>query len=130
MPGGDRTGPMGQGPMTGRRAGYCAGFAVPGHMNPEPLGFGRGGYGGGGYGRGGGRGYRRRNMFYATGQPGWARGGWGMDRNVPSPVAYAPPTTQDESTFLKEQADYFEQALRDIKKRLAELEGATGEGPK
>ena len=24
MPGGDRTGPMGQGPLTGRGAGYCA----------------------------------------------------------------------------------------------------------
>lgn len=24
MPGGDRTGPMGMGPMTGRRAGFCA----------------------------------------------------------------------------------------------------------
>ena len=26
MPGGDRTGPLGQGPMTGRGAGYCGGF--------------------------------------------------------------------------------------------------------
>jgi hypothetical protein len=25
MPGGDKTGPMGEGPMTGRRAGICAG---------------------------------------------------------------------------------------------------------
>ena len=31
MPGGDRTGPMGQGPMTGRGAGYCAGFGMPGY---------------------------------------------------------------------------------------------------
>ncbi|MGB9888435.1 MAG: DUF5320 domain-containing protein [Anaerolineae bacterium] len=30
MPAGDRTGPMGMGPMTGRRAGYCAGYANPG----------------------------------------------------------------------------------------------------
>ena len=30
MPGGDGTGPMGMGPMTGRGAGYCAGFAAPG----------------------------------------------------------------------------------------------------
>lgn len=26
MPGGDRTGPLGMGPMTGRGLGYCAGF--------------------------------------------------------------------------------------------------------
>ena len=34
MPRGDRTGPMGFGPMTGRGAGYCAGFGMPGFMNP------------------------------------------------------------------------------------------------
>lgn len=34
MPRGDRTGPRGLGPMTGRAAGYCAGFAVPGHADP------------------------------------------------------------------------------------------------
>jgi len=34
MPRGDGTGPMGMGPMTGRAAGYCAGFPVPGYMNP------------------------------------------------------------------------------------------------
>jgi hypothetical protein len=43
MPGGDRTGPMGTGPMTGRGMGYCAGFPVPGFMNrPGWFGFGRG----------------------------------------------------------------------------------------
>jgi len=34
MPAGDGTGPLGFGPMTGRAAGYCAGFPVPGYMNP------------------------------------------------------------------------------------------------
>jgi len=42
MPGGDRTGPMGLGPMTGRAAGYCAGYPVPGFMNPMPTGAFRG----------------------------------------------------------------------------------------
>jgi len=46
MPRGDGTGPMGMGPMTGRAAGYCAGFPAPGFMNPVGgrlgLGFGRG----------------------------------------------------------------------------------------
>ena len=36
MPFGDGTGPMGLGPMTGRRAGFCAGFGVPGFANPMP----------------------------------------------------------------------------------------------
>jgi hypothetical protein len=34
MPRGDRTGPAGMGPMTGRGAGYCAGYSTPGYMNP------------------------------------------------------------------------------------------------
>ena len=34
MPRGDGTGPAGLGPMTGRAAGFCAGYPVPGYMNP------------------------------------------------------------------------------------------------
>ena len=59
MPRGDRTGPYGQGPMTGRATGYCTGYSMPGYMNPTP-GFGRGrrrGFGRG-WGRGFGRGWR------------------------------------------------------------------------
>ncbi len=62
MPRGDRTGPMGMGPMTGRAAGYCAGFSAPGFVNHAPrmgMGFRRGAgfYGRGpGVGRGLGRG--------------------------------------------------------------------------
>ncbi len=39
MPQGDRTGPNGQGPMTGRGRGFCSGFNAPGFVN---SGFGRG----------------------------------------------------------------------------------------
>jgi hypothetical protein len=84
MPAGDGTGPMGLGPMTGRAAGYCAGYGMPGFANPIPgRGFwGRGwwwGYWGrpwgwpcGWWGRG--RGWR--HWYYATGLPGWARWGY------------------------------------------------------
>ncbi|MDD4061931.1 MAG: DUF5320 domain-containing protein, partial [Kiritimatiellae bacterium] len=74
MPGGDGTGPAGMGPMTGRAAGYCAGYGVPGYANPIG-GRGYGAFGGGrGFGSGGGRGGRgRRNMFYATSLTGWQR---------------------------------------------------------
>jgi hypothetical protein len=51
MPFGDGTGPRGMGPMTGRGAGYCAGFSRPGFTNPIP---GRGWFG---LGRGRGRAY-------------------------------------------------------------------------
>jgi hypothetical protein len=59
MPGGDRTGPWGAGPMTGRATGYCAGYSAPGYVNPV-RGFGRGW--GRGYGRG--RGFGRGRCAY------------------------------------------------------------------
>jgi len=41
MPAGDGTGPAGLGPMTGRAAGFRAGYPVPAYMNPV---VGRGGF--------------------------------------------------------------------------------------
>ena len=140
MPGGDGTGPMGAGPMTGRGAGYCAGNAAPGYASPVPgrgsrLRQGYGGQVGRGFGsRGGGRG--RRNWFYATGMPGWARAGAGMPAwggHPPygaAPQAWqtggqAAPTAEQELDVLKGQAEYFTGALEDIKKRIEELEAAT-----
>ena len=32
MPRGDRTGPLGMGPLTGRRLGFCADSKVPGYL--------------------------------------------------------------------------------------------------
>lgn len=64
MPGGDRTGPWGAGPMTGRGAGYCAGYSVPGYLN---TGFGYGRRRGRGFGRGRGRGW------YGYPQPGYGQ---------------------------------------------------------
>jgi len=46
MPGGDKTGPQGSGPMTGRRMGYCTGSDNPGNElsgRNSGRGFGRGG---------------------------------------------------------------------------------------
>jgi hypothetical protein len=42
MPGGDRTGPLGKGPMTGRQLGYGAGFDSPGYTKGVGGGLGRG----------------------------------------------------------------------------------------
>ncbi|MCK4558169.1 MAG: DUF5320 domain-containing protein [Calditrichia bacterium] len=42
MPGGDRTGPLGDGPMTGRQLGYGAGYDSPGYTKGPGGGFGRG----------------------------------------------------------------------------------------
>ncbi|MBN1977221.1 MAG: DUF5320 domain-containing protein [Anaerolineae bacterium] len=123
MPAGDRTGPRGMGPMTGRRAGYCAGYAAPGYANPMPglgLGWGRG--------RGGGRGRGWRHMYYATGLPGWARYGYAPAWGTPPAAAYgsygAPPplTPEQETEFLKSQAEMLKEELDAISKRIAELE--------
>lgn len=110
MPSGDGTGPMGAGPMTGRAAGYCAGYGVTGYMNP---GLGRG-WGCGFWGRGGGRGWR--HWFWATGLPGWMRWGWGP---VP-PASRMPAAT--EKQWLENQAQALQARLDAIRKRLSELD--------
>jgi len=117
MPFGDRTGPMGLGPMTGRGAGYCAGFPMPGSMNPLP--------GRGFWGRGGGRGWR--HWYYATGLPGWARAGmglpaWGMPMHPFAGPIVPPMSSEQEAEILKGQAECFQGALEEIKKRIADLE--------
>lgn len=79
MPGGDRTGPMGLGPRTGRAAGFCSGFGAPGFANP--VSGGRGpvyGRGPGFWGPGSGR---SRGLGFGPGRgrgrgPGWGPG-WG-----------------------------------------------------
>ncbi len=136
MPGGDGTGPGGMGPMTGRAAGYCAGYPVPGFTNPIPPGRGFGGWGRGGrgWGRGGG-GWGRRNQFYATGLTGWQRAGYGYPAwggvvpsygALPYAAPYGAPTREQELQALQGQAEYLEDALGGIRKRIGELE-AEGE---
>jgi hypothetical protein len=95
MPKGDRTGPMGFGPRTGRGMGYCSGYSYPGFMQPGPgFGFGRGlGSGRGpGFGRGFGRGRGGRWAglgFYGNPYPPMMPHGqpYGM------PYGYYPPFT-------------------------------------
>ena len=113
MPRGDGTGPAGMGPMTGRAAGFCAGYSVPGFMNPVG---GRGFWGrgrGGGWGRGFGRGF------------GWAGYGYPAWGGAAAPYFSAgvpQVTAQQELDGLKQQADYFKDALDEINKRIGQLE--------
>jgi len=70
MPRGNKTGPLGEGPNTGRGMGYCTGNDQPGFANPQAnWGGGYGGrFGGGrGFGRGGGFGFRRGYGNYYQG---------------------------------------------------------------
>jgi len=110
--------------MTGRAAGYCAGYGVPGYMNAaggRGFGFGRGFGRGGGWG-GGGRGWR--NWFYATGLTGWQRAaglGWPAAPAAPPPVSPA-ITPQQEVEMLRAHLQQTEEALGQLKRRLEELE--------
>ena len=129
MPGGDGTGPLGMGPMTGRAAGYCAGYSVPGYMSPIP---GRGLWGRG-WGRGRGRGRGWRNWYHATGLTGRQRIAMGMPAygdvwpnagSMAAPFA-TEPSKEQETELLKQQAEYFKNALDDINKRLDEIQQQT-----
>jgi hypothetical protein len=126
MPRGDGTGPRGIGRLSGRGAGYCAGYDMPGFANPVPgrgfgMGFGRGaGFAGGGYGR--------RNCFYATGQPGWMRfGGYGAGGNA-EPIPAMRPDPEMEKQALRTQVEVLETELDFIRKRIAALESGPAEG--
>jgi hypothetical protein len=99
MPGGDRTGPTGVGPRTGRGMGYCSSNDQPGYAGAAPgfrcgFGFRRAGMG---------RGWKHR--FYATGVPGWAA-----------------LTAEQETTELKAQAESLKEQLAVIQKRIEQLE--------
>jgi len=102
MPGGDRTGPMGQGPMTGRAAGFCAGYRNPGYSNSR-------------YGRGFGR---------FRGQ-GFGRGYWGRGRrfwyteydNMP----YPQPNKEDEKAYLENLVKDLEDELKSVKEKIKNL---------
>jgi hypothetical protein len=114
MPFGDGTGPLGFGPKTGRVAGYCAGYSVPGYMNPI---LGRGFW----CWWGGGRGWR--HWFYATGLPGWmrARIGYPAFGICHLPYEYN-PDPKEEMEILKKQEEFLKKQLEEIQNRINTLE--------
>jgi len=103
MPGGDRTGPLGQGPMTGRGLGFC---------NPNRTTYSAFGGWGFGAGRGGGRGWRHR--FWATGVPGWAAAA-GYPQGEAGEAA--------ERNMLENQMQALRTQLDQMQRRLNELSG-------
>lgn len=125
MPRGDRTGPLGFGPMSGRGGGFCAGFPVPGFMNPAGrrfwrrfFGLGRGGFG---FGRGCfgfGRGWRWR--YYATGLPFWARHFYPFDPTAEDEVELETKILSQEARLLKEELKAIEERLEQLQKEKKE----------
>jgi len=126
MPRGDGTGPMGMGPMTGRGAGYCAGFPSPGFMNPI------GGRLGLGLGRGRGRAFSSYG-YYGAGRfpnipyaPYPAYGGTGT---MPYGFSQAPgPSPEQELSFLKDQGSVLKSQIDQINSRIKELEKMEKQG--
>ncbi|QSZ26989.1 DUF5320 domain-containing protein [Aceticella autotrophica] len=92
MPRGNGTGPMGMGPRTGRGMGYCSGYNVPGYANRAGFGMRRG----------------YRNMYYATGIPGWGRAAY---------AANDEDALNAEAQYLKEQLDLINKRLDEIEKK-------------
>jgi hypothetical protein len=96
MPGRDRTGPQGQGSLTGRGMGYCAGDD-PAFGAPPPRGLGLGlGYRGG-----------RGGRFFGRGRGFWAQ------------PAAAPV---DEKQLLQEQQSWLQRQLDAISNQLANMD--------
>ena len=107
MPGGDGTGPIGQGPMSGRAAGFCAGYQMPGYANPH---YGRGL--GRGWGRDFGRGY-------------WGRGrGLGWRSYYPEPLyrnIHPEPSREEEKTYLENLIKGLEEEIKQLQTRIKDL---------
>ena len=103
MPRGDRTGPTGAGPKTGRQMGYCTGHESPGFVNMYS-----------GWRRGPGRGPGR----------GWGRGpgaGYGYGRGFGSRLAYGYGPAYEEIPGVSEKT-LVENEIRILKDQLAKLE--------
>ena len=95
MPRGDRTGPNGQGSMTGRRMGNCTGYNTPGYMN---QGFGRGQ----GLRRGMGRGFGFRSEY--LGEPRYRQ------------TEYKEPTKEEFLKELEAEKADLEKIIKKLKK--------------
>lgn len=104
MPGGDRTGPIGRGPMTGRAVGYCAGYTGSGFANPI---YGRG------LGRGWGRGFGRGN--WGRGRGFWWRG------SFPETYYSSTPIVKEEKTYLENMVKDLEEEIKAIRERIQDI---------
>jgi hypothetical protein len=97
--------------MTGRAAGFCAGFDRPGYLNP-------------GYGAGRGRGFGRgfgRGMAY---RHGWGARGWADDRWSGPIWGPAPqvPGSGSETAALQARLQDLQAELEVLRQRLNELQ--------
>jgi len=99
--------------MTGRGAGYCAGYPTPGFMNPGGGGMGMAWGRGGGFGMGmAWRRGRGRGFGFAPGLAG----------PYAAPMPFAPPTREQELEVLRGQADWLKGEMEAVSERIQGLE--------
>ena len=100
---GNRTGPRGEGPRTGRGVGYCSGSDTPGYTKRPGMGMGGGLRAGGGRGLGFGRGR-----------------GFGPGFYQPTP-AQRQMTQEGEKQVLERDLEALENQKKVIEERLKQL---------
>lgn len=112
MAGGDRRGPQGYGPMTGRGLGNCRAYPAAGYDAASPPGRPN-------RPRGTWQRYRTgRRGFFDAGRPYTRRG----VNNGPAMGAAAPLPGDPDKTTLQFQAAALQRQLQAIQKRLEEIE--------
>lgn len=106
VPRGDRTGPMGYGPRSGRAAGFCAGYPVPGYLNPVPR-----------------WGFRRAWRMHAYTFP-WYAPPYHPVYHPPGIPGYYPAelSKQQEKAILEDQARVLEDQVEALKSDLEEIQ--------
>jgi len=115
MPRGDRRGPNGMGPMTGRAAGFCSGSNAPGFANTGAVG----GYG---LGRGAGRGFSGGFHGAANGA-GYGRG-MGRGQGIGFQPSYAAPvySKEAEKGYIENEVSFLKDQLKTLEGRLADMQ--------
>jgi hypothetical protein len=94
--------------MSGRGAGFCAGYDMPGYANPGVFrrGMRMRAWGGRGWG----------NRFYAGGRHGWMGN---AAYAVPYPVEMTPEEKQD---MLKTRESWLQEQLNEVRQDMSEFE--------
>jgi len=106
MPRGDRTGPLGEGPMSGRQLGYGAGYNTPGYTKARGAGLGRRFFNRFGFGLGYRGGFRNRGNIYPT------------DREY---VQRFNNTAHYEKEFEEEQINSLKSEVQDLRDNLKQI---------
>ncbi len=95
MPGGDRSGPLGQGPMTGRQLGFCR----------DNQGVNMYRQMGGGFGRGRGMGFRKNFQRFSESYP----------KEI---------SIESEKEVLNRQVKSLKETLSKVEERLSQIDNA------